>query len=453
MSSAENLTKMLMVVLIVMIFTLMVLAVVYLIIKLQSKKKEEEGKIKDTNNQITSDAKKIAKEYTKESIFKFMEFDKIEDNMIVQKNGNRYLMVVECQGVNYDLMSEAEKVSVEEGFLQFLNTLRHPIQIYVQTRTVNLNSSIETYQKKLQGIEAELERKKNAYQRKLQSGGYPKEELERDFYEITKQTNLYEYGKDIIANTKRMSLNKNVLNKKYYIIVPYYPEDLGNGAFDKEEIKNLAFSELYTKSQSIIRTLAGCEVSGKIMTSNELVDLLYVAYNRDESEIFGIDKALDSGYEELYTTAPDVLDKKMKIIDEEIEKEALALINEKVVQVRTRKQQEIEQKQARFGELIRERAEAILRQNAAYLGQDTSNQAIEMIQEEAKQENKQEQEVETETKENKRRSKTRKTAEKTNTKTQTRKAVTRSEEYKGGDINVGEEEKPKTRGRKPKLAK
>ena len=72
--------------------------------------------------------------------------------MIVQKNGNRYLMVVECQGINYDLMSEAEKVSVEEGFLQFLNTLRHPIQIYVQTRTVNLNDSIENYKKKLAEI-------------------------------------------------------------------------------------------------------------------------------------------------------------------------------------------------------------------------------------------------------------------------------------------------------------
>lgn len=103
---------------------------------------------------------KIAKEYTKESIFKFMDFDKIEDNMIVQKNGNRYLMVVECQGINYDLMSEAEKVSVEEGFLQFLNTLRHPIQIYVQTRTVNLNNSLEGYNKRLQEIEIELEKRK-----------------------------------------------------------------------------------------------------------------------------------------------------------------------------------------------------------------------------------------------------------------------------------------------------
>ncbi len=42
------------------------------------------------------------------------------------------------------------------------------------------------------------------------------------------------------------------------------------------------------------------------MTSDELVDLLYVAYNRDEAEVFGIDKAVRSGYEELYTTAPEL---------------------------------------------------------------------------------------------------------------------------------------------------
>lgn len=211
-----------------------------------------------------------------------------------------------------------------------------------------------------------------------------------------------------------MSLNKNVLNKKYYIIIPYYPEDLGNSAFDKEEIKNLAFSELYTKAQSIIRTLAGCEVGGKIMTSEELTDLLYVAYNRDEAEVFSVDRAARAGYEELYTTAPDVLDKKMKVMDEEIEKQALALINEKVIQVRSKKQQEMDEKEARFGEIIRQRAEAILRQNASYIGKDTAQKSIELIEKDAKKESK--------TKE------------------------------KGGDTNV--EQKPKaTRGRKPKTAK
>lgn len=381
MSSPDKLTQILTMVLIMMVILLIVLAVIYIAIKLKTrKKKEEEDITKEEKN--TSDAKKIAREYTKQSIMNFMEFDKIEDNMIIQKNGNRYIMVIECQGVNYDLMSEAEKISVEEGFLQFLNTLRHPIQIYIQTRTVNLNDSIENYQSKLDEIEYELDKKRDQYLKHLNSGEYTKEELEREFYEVTKQTNLYEYGKDIIANTQRMSLNKSVLNQKYFIVVPYYSEELGNNAFDKEEIKDLAFTELYNKAQSIIRTLSGCEVSGRIMKSDELVDLLYVAYNRDEAEVFSVDRAIRAGFDELYTTAPDVLDKKMRVLDEEIERKALQMVNEKVVQARSKKQQEVDRRQAEFGELIRKRAEMILRQNAGYLGNDTTETAIDLINEE-----------------------------------------------------------------------
>lgn len=380
MSSPDKLTQILTIVLIMMVILLIVLAVIYIAIRLKTrKKKEEENITKEEKN--TSDAKKIAREYTKQSIMNFMEFDKIEDNMIIQKNGNRYIMVIECQGVNYDLMSEAEKISVEEGFLQFLNTLRHPIQIYIQTRTVNLNDSIENYQSKLDEIEYELDKKRDQYLKHLNSGEYTKEELEREFYEVTKQTNLYEYGKDIIANTQRMSLNKSVLNQKYFIVVPYYSEELGNNAFDKEEIKDLAFTELYNKAQSIIRTLSGCEVSGRIMKSDELVDLLYVAYNRDEAEVFSVDRAIRAGFDELYTTAPDVLDKKMRVLDEEIERKALQMVNEKVVQARSKKQQEVDRRQAEFGELIRKRAEMILRQNAGYLGNDTTEIAIDLINE------------------------------------------------------------------------
>jgi hypothetical protein len=279
-------------------------------------------------------------------------------------------------------MSENEKLAVEEGFLQFLNTLRHPVQIYVQTRTVNLNDSIENYTKKVEEIGYELEKKKNIYLKKLQSGTATKEELDRDYYEVTKQTNLYEYGKDIIANTQIMSLNKNVLNKKYYIIIPYYVEELGGNSFDKEEIRNIAFQELYTRSQSIIRTLTACEVSGKILNSSELADLLYIAYNRDEAEVFSIDRAARAGYEELYTTAPDVLDKTIKALDEEIERKAVVMANEKVMQARSPKQQEIDQKKARFEELVKQRAQMIIKQNESYIGKQTAETATNLIKQE-----------------------------------------------------------------------
>ena len=58
------------------------------------------------------------------------------------------------------------------------------------------------------------------------------------------------------------------------------------------------------------------------------------------------------------------------------------MLNEKVVQARSKKQQEADRRQAQFGELIRKRAEMILRQNAGYLGNDTAEMAIDLINEE-----------------------------------------------------------------------
>jgi len=103
-------------------------------------------------------------------------------------------------------------------------------------------------------------------------------ELEKEKYELIRQRNLYEYGIDIVNNTERMSLNKNILSKHYYVIIPYYPEEASNSNFGKDEIANIAFSELYTKAQSIISSLAVCGINSKILNSTELAELLYVAY-------------------------------------------------------------------------------------------------------------------------------------------------------------------------------
>ena len=299
--------------------------------------------------------------------------------MIITKNGVKYIMVVECQGVNYDLMSQVEKNSVEEGFIQFLNTLRHPVQIYTQTRTINLEGSIQTYRAKVEEIENELEKEKRKYQQMLNSDEYTDEELKAAFFELTKTTNLYEYGKDIIYTTEKMSLNKNVLNQKYYVVIPYYSDELGENDFDQKEITSLAFSELYTRAQSVIRTLGVCGVNGRILDSNSLADLLYVAYNRDDAEVYGIDKAIQAGYDELYSTAPDVLDKKMKALNEKIEQEAFEKANEKVLEAKSDKEKALEKKEESMDDLIAQMAKLIIDQNKNAVGKDIAQSAIEKI--------------------------------------------------------------------------
>ncbi len=387
--SNDTISQVLLVVLGIMIFVLFVLIAIFLALKVRENQRNKKTKdILEGNEQITSGKKKIENKlnkenqnisYNKQSIMNFMEFDKIEDNMIVQKKGKRFLMVVQCQGINYDLMSQAEKIGVEEGFQQFLNTLRHPIQIYIQTRSINLERSISTYKTKIKEIEDRYTQTLYKYNQMKESEIYKKEDLDKYFFELTKQRNLLEYGRDLLSNTEKMSLNKSILNKNYYIIIPYFSEDMSDGDYAYDEIKNMAFSELYTKSQSIIRTLSSCSVSGKILSSQELAELLFVAYNREESETFGIEKALKAGYDELYSTAPDVFEKKIKMLDETIQQRAIQLANQTIEKVKSKPQQMAEEKEDKLDELINKMAELVLDENRAYIGEDVAQKAIEEL--------------------------------------------------------------------------
>lgn len=349
---------------------------VYLFFKEKSQKNSEE-----TNSPTKSSTSSNAT--NKQSIFNFMEFDTVTDNMIVQKNGSKYLMVVECQGINYDLMSGVEKTSVEEGFVQFLNTLRYPIQIYIQTRSINLESSLVVYREKVKEVEMKLNNMQARYTQMRESGEYSQEQLKQAFYELTKQSNLYEYGKSVLQDTERMSLNKNVLNKKYYIIIPFFSAEASGENLDKKEIEENAFSELYTRAQSLINAISVCGVRGKILKSNELVELLYMAYNRDEAETFGLDKAVKAGYDEMYSTAPNVLNKKMKEIDKMIEEKAMDLANTKVEQAKTELEKQIEERENNMDDLISQMAKIIIEENEPYIGKELKDKAIEKVDEDS----------------------------------------------------------------------
>ncbi len=358
---------------IVCIIVVLIMALFVINAKEKRKRKKEESK-----NESEKQVKKSQVIYTAESILDFMEFEKIEDNMIIQKNG-KFLMVVECKGINYDLMSDMEKISVEQGFVSFLNTLRHPIQIYIQARTVNLEKSIDVYKSKLKEIERKYEEISNQYEKALSGEINSKNNIDKIRYELVKQRNLKEYTADIIKDIERQSLNKSILSKKYYIIIPCYQSELVAGDFDKTEIKNMAFSELYTRARSIINALFTCQVNGKVLNSEELVDLLYMAYNRDEADLFWLDKMKKAGYDELYSTAPDVIDKKLKMLDKQIEDAAIEKANKKISEVKSEKELEVIDKEENTEKHIDDKAKELIQKHKRYIGKDIAERAIEKI--------------------------------------------------------------------------
>ena len=251
-----------------------------------------------------------------------MEFDEISDNMIIRKNRTQYVMVVKCKGVNYDLMSEEEKVSVESGFVQFLNTLRFPIQLYIQTTSLNLRDIIEEYKKRIKFIEKDIKK----LDEQIISARENQEKVDKLAFEKRRLENVLEYGLDISDYIARMSVNRNILQQKTYLVISYFKgENEMSENLSKEEVDNLCFSELYTRTQTAIRALGSSGVIGKILNSEELSELLYSAYNRDESEVMQLSKALDAEYDALYSTGKDALKKKEEILDEAMDREALEL--------------------------------------------------------------------------------------------------------------------------------
>ncbi len=382
--SNDKITNLLMTILFIMIGVLILLLVVYIVLKMKenkNKNKYKEQSFSSNQKKEPNNLEKTQAEYSKQSIFSFMQFDKIEDDMIIRKNGTKYLMIVECQGINYDLMSGIEKNSVEQGFLQFLNTLKHPIQIYTQTRTVNLGSSITQYKERLKKIENRLVSKQMEYNTKVNSKQYTDEQLAKERIEVLRERNLYEYGRDIINNTERMNLNKNILRRHYYIIIAYTPEEVNNPNIEKSEIRDISFNELYTKCQSIIASLSVCGIHGKILNSNELAELLYMAYNRDDADIYQLDQALNAKYDALYVTAQDILDKRMKELDKKIEEEAIKKANEILAEAveEREKEREVRKKEQDMQALINKMAKMLIDENQQLVGTEIAQRAKDKI--------------------------------------------------------------------------
>ena len=358
--------QMLNLILIVILILILILGFIaaLLIFKMRKKKEPQNNNIQVQNqgqsqtkpNLITRDGKAI------DSIYKFMEFDEVLDNMIVRKGRKQYVMVIECKGINYDLLSEDEKNAVESGFIEFLNTLRFSIQLYVQTRKLNFEDLINNYHGRIHDIDNQIARLNTQIENAKRNGNndlVAKLEFERN-----RRQNILEYGESITDYTERLSESKNILQQKTYIIISYYTAEFGDTSnYSNDEIDDIAFSELYTRAQTLIRALASAEVTGKVLSSEELMELLYVAYNREQSEIYTLRNALNSEYDKLYSTARDVMEEKKNRIDRQIEADAAKLASKSIIDAdkeemqKRRKEEQIRAKGTRNGRRIQRRYE------------------------------------------------------------------------------------------------
>lgn len=361
---------------------LLSLLVVFIIIRMRIKENERTAENSSkiiggqTNNQvkktnlITRDGKEI------DSIYQFMEFDSITDNMIIRKNREQFVMVIECKGINYDLLSNDEKSAVELGFIAFLNTIRTPIQLYVQTRKLDMSNLLNSYSRRTEAMLDEISKIDAQIQLARQKGN--EELLNKLMFDRKRKINIVEYSESIEEYTNKINDSQYMLQQKTYIVVSYYANEIGDTKkYSDLELNDLVFSELFTRTQTILNALTSSEITGKVLNSEELAELLYVAYNRESSDTYTLRNALDAQYDRLYSTAKDVLETRKQELKKQIETEALKLATNSITKADEQLKEERKLKAAE----IRRKAESIMADYKDDLSKDLYEKTIKEIRE------------------------------------------------------------------------
>lgn len=187
----------------------------------------------------------------------FVPIRDIKENVVIKKNGEM-CMVVLASSINFALKSYEEQRAILMQFQNFLNTLDFSLQIYIQSRKLN----IEPYIELLTGLESKQD---------------------NDLMRIQ----LREYMEFI----RTFTTDVNVMSKSFFVVVPYSPTKLnmtnsvsklltGNSetVTSEQEFEEHRL-QLEQRIAMVVQGLAGIGVRTMTLQKDELVELYYHLYN------------------------------------------------------------------------------------------------------------------------------------------------------------------------------
>lgn len=191
----------------------------------------------------------------------------IRDGIVILKDGS-FRAIVRALAVNFELMNAEEQEGVEYAYQSFLNSLYFPVQIHIQSRSIDA----EAYLKK---VENGLKQQNNMLLTLLTSDYLDflaellttTDIVDKNFYVIVSYYPS-DFSKDTALNT-----SKNLLSKLWYIKKNPAPLVINDKVFQN------AKKELRYRLQTVQEGLRQCGVLTEPLNTKELIDLFYKFYN------------------------------------------------------------------------------------------------------------------------------------------------------------------------------
>lgn len=194
-------------------------------------------------------------------------FSEVRENMVVMGDGS-FRAVIACKSINFDLMSSREREGVEFSYQNFLNALYFPVQILVRSQRVDIGPYID----KLVGM------------RRAQDNML-----------------LGVLMDDYINFIDILSQEANIMDKSFFVVVPYFPAgdissvvEKGKGFFSsflpKQNVTvtkidkatyDKAKDEIRNRVDAVINGLSQVGVTAVQLNTKEIGELYYNVYNPD----------------------------------------------------------------------------------------------------------------------------------------------------------------------------
>lgn len=191
----------------------------------------------------------------------------IRDGMVIMNDGS-FRAVVACQSINFDLMSDREREGVEYSYQSFLNSLYFPVQIFIRSQRVDIAPYIDRLSTMRRNQDNML---------------------------------LGVMMDDYINFIASLAEEANIMDKSFFIVVPYYPggdissalstsKNMLSSLFKPDKQQRItidkdsydkAKTELQNRVNAVLSGVFQMGVRGAQLGTKELASLYYNVYNPD----------------------------------------------------------------------------------------------------------------------------------------------------------------------------
>ena len=203
----------------------------------------------------------------KSSTQEHLEISDIRDDVVILKD-NSATIIIQTAAINFELLSVDEQDSIIYSYAGLLNSLNFTIQIVVRSKKIDLSNYLQLITQ-AETHQANPDIKRQIFQY-------------RQFIQTVVQQN-------------------NVLEKKFYVVIPFNPLELGVkgaalGNIQKDNTHTQGFidmvkTSLYPKRDHLVQQFGRIGIKSKQLTTQELIELYFDIYNPSE---VGLQKIIES---------------------------------------------------------------------------------------------------------------------------------------------------------------